>query len=415
MKRTLFWSFFSTIIPLLPLSLQAQKDQFVYAVTDSSNNGAKWTHMRKLDLKTGHFSPVNLYKAGEETDVFDTKTKKLIKPAAGTAKNTLLNAPFHFGVAAMAFDKKHNRLFFTPMLIDQLRYIDLKTSKVFYVTHQPFSNFGDLQKDEGKIITRMVIAPDGFGYALSSNGQKFIRFTTGRKSKITQLGPLIDHPSNNNISIHDRFKSYGGDMVADENGNFLLITAGNRVFFIETESRIAKYLGTLEKLPGNFTVNGMAVDANGVLLVSSATSNSNWYEVNPYTLETKPYTTASSIFKSSDLANSNFLPVKKKNNQEIVLPEVSVKSFYRNHIALFPNPVTNNRFTIQFNKIANGNYIILLTDLMGRPVQQQKMNINYKQQREFISLSSTNAKGMYLVKILNQQNKLVYTQKVLLQ
>lgn len=52
--------------------------------------------------------------------------KKEIKLQTDARWGDLLQAPFATGVAAAAFDKKHNRLYYTPMFVDQLRYIDLR-------------------------------------------------------------------------------------------------------------------------------------------------------------------------------------------------------------------------------------------------------------------------------------------------
>jgi hypothetical protein len=77
--------------------------------------------------------------------------------------------PFATNSAAMAYDKKHERLYYTPMNINQLRYIDLKdkSPKVYYFEDEPFgavTGMGDLNNQ----VTRMVIASDGNGYALSN-------------------------------------------------------------------------------------------------------------------------------------------------------------------------------------------------------------------------------------------------------
>ena len=40
--------------------------------------------------------------------------------------------PFATNSAACAYDKKHERLYYTPMGIAELRYIDLKTGKIYY-------------------------------------------------------------------------------------------------------------------------------------------------------------------------------------------------------------------------------------------------------------------------------------------
>ena len=96
--------------------------------------------------------------------VYDAITQKEVKQQPDARYGTLLATPFGTGVAAAAYDRRHNRLYFTPMFVDQLRYIDLKSMKVYYVTGQPFSNSGDMHNDQAKVITRMVIAPDGNGY-----------------------------------------------------------------------------------------------------------------------------------------------------------------------------------------------------------------------------------------------------------
>src|SRR5436189_2828650 len=107
-----------------------------------------------------------------------------------------MQAPFSTGVAAMAYDKKNNRLYFTPMFIDQLRYVDLKTMKVFYVTDLAFTGMPQKSSDQGNVVTRMVIASDGNGYAMTNDGAHLIRFTTGKKLAIADLGALVDDPSN---------------------------------------------------------------------------------------------------------------------------------------------------------------------------------------------------------------------------
>ena len=38
-----------------------------------------------------------------------------------------------------------------------------------------------MHNDEAKIVTRMVIAPDGNGYAITNDANTFIRFSTGKK------------------------------------------------------------------------------------------------------------------------------------------------------------------------------------------------------------------------------------------
>src|SRR5438552_10056504 len=193
------------------------QDRFAFAITDMNQNTANWTVLRKLDLQTGTYGDALLNGANPKLVAYDAVSKKQI-----TGSNL---SAFSTGVAAIAYDKRNNRLYYTPMFVDQLRYIDLKTMKVYYVSDQSFTSQGNMHNDEGKIITRMVIAPDGYGYAISNDGNNFIRFSTGKTTRIELLGALVDDPNNNGVSIHNRCSSYGGDMVSDDKGNLFILSA----------------------------------------------------------------------------------------------------------------------------------------------------------------------------------------------
>ena len=410
---------FATIFAT-PSEIIAQKDRFAYAITDLSKEGAGWNALRKLDLKTGEYSDVILNGTDQNVVVYDAVSKKQIDFQPDARYGNLFRAPFATGVAAAAYDRKHNRLYFTPMFIDQLRYLDLKTMKVYYVTTEIFSQWGHMHNDQGKIITRMVIAPDGNGYAISNDGNTFIRFSTGKKPAIRQLGTLIDDAANKGVSIHNSCSSYGGDMVADDQGNLFIISARNQVFKINTETRIATHLGAVKNLPAQFTVNGAVVDAEGSLLVSSAVDGSAYYVVNPKDWTAAPYAAANGIYRSSDLANSNYLSTKrnhpfKSEFQSVPLTRVAAADKFAHLIAVYPNPVTNNNITVQFNKIPNGEYIVELIDALGRSVVQKRVTVNMEDQTQSLSINKNYARGTYLVKVFDKEKQSVFTQKVLVQ
>ena len=112
--------------------------------------------------------------------------------------------PFATNSAACAYDKKHDRLYYTPMGINQLRYIDLKsnTPRIYYFEDEPFGALNG-PRDIPNQITRMVIASDGNGYALTNDANHLIRFTTKKSTVITDLGPLTDDPANGSVSVHN--------------------------------------------------------------------------------------------------------------------------------------------------------------------------------------------------------------------
>jgi hypothetical protein len=411
MKRKLRFGILSLITIFSITSLYAQADRFAYAVTDIDNKGAQWNVIRKLDLQTGEYTPVIFNGVGEGLVAFDAISKKQL--LVDDKNRMKLSKPFYSGVAAVAFDKRHNRLYFTPMFIDQLRYIDLRTMKLYYVNDQLFTGLGDWQQDQGKIVTRMVIAPDGNGYAITNDGSSFVKFTTGKKPKITKLGSLVDDPSNNGVSISSGISSYGGDMIACDDGSFYLVTARNNVFTINPETKVAKHLGAIQNLPKNFTVNGMVVNDEGALLVSSAVDASGWYVVDPVSLEAKPYKAAASVFRSSDLANSNILAFSKKFTFIPVIAQQQVK--YSNRVQVYPNPVRANVFKLEFTNLSKGAYTVELVDIAGRQVLQQKINLSFKEQVQNFNLSPAQAKGIYMVKVLDLNKKAVFEQKIIVQ
>jgi hypothetical protein len=417
MRRALPFAVLSATL-LISSGLWAQNDHFAYAITDVSKEGAGWNSLRRIDLQTGQYSDILLNGTNNKTIVFDALSKKQLTLQPDAKYGTMLQSPFATGVAAAAYDKKHNRLYFTPMFVDQLRYIDLKTMKVYYVSGQAFTQSGSMHNDEGKIITRMVIAPDGYGYAISNDANTFIRFSTGKKTTtIEQLGTLVDDASNNGISIHNRCSSFGGDMISDDQGNLFILTARNSVFTVNTKNKVAKYIGNITGLEQNFTVNGAVVDGDGKLLVSSAVDGSTYYIVNPADWKASPYKSASSVFRSSDLANSNFLAsartVKPVNSE--IQRLVRTEEKYAKEISVYPNPVTTSVIKLQFNKVPAGNYTVELRDVLGRTVTQKKISVEAENQTQEIKFDRRNANGVYMVKVFDGTNQSVFTQKLVVQ
>ena len=418
MRRNLPQLLSAAFVLIATSSLFAQHDHFAYAITDVSKQGAGWNVLRKLDLETGQYSDVLLNGTDQNFTVYDAVSKKQLTILPDAKYGNSLRAPFSTGVAAAAYDKKHNRLYFTPMFIDQLRYLDLSNMKMYYVTGA-FTQMGNMHNDEAKIITRMVIAPDGNGYAISNDGNTFIRFSTGKKPNIVQLGALVDDASNNNTSIHNRCSSFGGDMIADDKGNLFILSARNHVFKVNVETKVTTFLGVIKNLPSNFTVNGAVVDADGSLLVSSAVDNSAYYIVNPKSWIAAPLQLANGVYRSSDLANSNFLSTRpqliKPELQNVQLTRTPAADKFAKRISVYPNPVTNDNITLQFNKVPNGDYVIELTDVLGRSVLQKRITINNEDQTHSLSISRNSARGTYLVKVFDKESQSVFTKKVLVQ
>ena len=412
MKRALPISIFSTLVLISFSSAQAQHDRFAYAVTDVTKEGSGWNALRKLDLQTGAYSSFFFDGTDQKTEAYDAVNKKKVAVKEDSRYGLYFQAPFSTGVAAMAYDKKHDRLYFTPMFIDQLRYLDLKTMKLYEVTDEAFTGLGTMHNDEAKCVTRMVIAPDGTGYALTNDANNFVRFSTGKKPSITSMGALVDDPANKNISVHNRCTSFGGDMVADDAGNLYILSARNQVFKVNTNTKVATHLGPITNLPPAFTVNGAVVDADGSLLVCSAVDASSYYVVDATTWKALPYQMSGDVYRASDLANSNYLNFSKESPS---IETVVARRAISNNIQLYPNPVVGRQLTFQFSKVPVGDYLLQITDAMGRKVEERKLVIQSESETQNVPLTASHANGFYLVKIWSSNKKSVFEQKVMIQ
>ena len=413
-----FFSLFSGAFLLTSALFAQQGDRFAYAITDVQQGGANWSFLRKINLQNGAFSEVLLNGTDASFLAFNATTKKQFETPLQDARfGTYTNAAFATGVAALAYDKKNNRLYYTPMFIDQLRYIDLKTMKVYYVTDQAFTGKPVKSSDQGNIVTRMVIASDGYGYAMTNDATQLIRFTTGKNLSITDLGTIADDQANKGVSIHNSCSSYGGDIIADDAGNLFVFSARNQVFKINLETKVATHLGTISGLPNGFTVNGAAVTNDNKVLVSSAMLASSYFTVDMRSLSATPYTIAGTVWQSSDLANGNLLNTgtqAKGNTVELISRNTEPNSG-DGKIAIFPNPVTNNQFAIQFNELEAGQYTIQVTDVMGRQVLQQIVSVAGEKQTQTVRLNASSSKGVYLVKVTDHANRSVYNTKIVVQ
>jgi hypothetical protein len=369
-----------------------------------------------------------------------TLTTKRTEATTKTNQRVIINKirvskdqPFATNSAACAFDKKHDRLYYTPMSINQLRYIDLKakTPAVFYFEEDAFGTVKG-SGDVANQITRMVIAGDGNGYALTNNADQLIQFTTDKKPVITNLGSLTDDAGNGKFSVRSS-TAYGGDMVADKSGNLYLITANRRVYKISIESRVADYLGSIKGLPEGYTTNGAIVEKDNFIVVSSSTATNGYYKFDIESLQAEKISQNNSVFNASDLANANLLNTKKKKENKIpeeTKKETLVKEDLLNNaveksirsdigvasrMTVYPNPITNFVARLSLTNYPEGRYEVQLVDLNGKQLNRKIVQINNKTQQLEFKLPTQLAKGTYLVRIINAVDQSMNTEKIIVQ
>ncbi len=466
------------VMTALITSTHAQKkEQKItgYAITAAEKGGKSWKEVRLVDISSGE-ELKSIYQSNGEMEALNARTGKPVlkkESPSKTVTNTYMattipnperkvvnldqeltkmeshgrihmdrvvmvkyrmeaaDQPFSTSSAAMAYDKKHERLYYTPMGINQLRYIDLKAKspKLYYFEDEPFGQVKGMG-DVANQITRMVIASDGNGYALTNDANHLIRFTTGKKPVITDLGALTDDAGNGDHSVHGS-RMYGGDMIADASGNLFLITASRYVFNINIESKTAKHLGAVKGLPQGFSTNGAMVEEGSKVIIASSQSTAGYYRFDLNSLQAEKVSGASEVFNASDLANGNlaFEKKKKEKKKEEVIPgtkppvvaaDAARKSPVqeasgKNNISVFPNPVTNGVVRVSFDNQPAGRYQVQLLDVSGKLISAKEVTISSDVQLEELRMPELSVRGNYFIKVFSESNKVSMTSKIVVQ
>jgi hypothetical protein len=387
----------------------AQFASKTYAITGKANNAFFWADIKQVDINSGKVNKT-LFEA-DKTAFKMSDADKTVVASKGIPQN-----PTGLGVAACAFDTRHNRLYFATMHYADIRFLDLDKPDANFTTVKKSviatGNYTTLQPEENH-ITRMVIAADGNGYALSNDANHLLRFGTGKTPVVEDLGNLIDAENSQAISIHNKCTSWGGDMVADAFGKLVIISANHNVFSVDVNSRLVSYTGAITGLPGNFTTNGAAVDDDGNLVVSSANVFDGLYKVNIKTLAATKVPGVEPAFNASDLANGNMLSQKEANDltrfdiiKPVTAPAVADARVY-------PNPLTSSQFNVSFEGQPAGKYTIVVSDIAGKALQSKVVFIGKSGQVESVRLANKTARGMYLVKVLSESKQQVLSEKIM--
>jgi len=405
----------------------AQVSKKTFLISAGSSAPLTYNHITSIDVNAG--------KALD--DMFDTKKKYSIRNNGYTSyqkcddKNQptgadTLKLPVGGGVACLAFDAQSNRLFYVPLQLSELRYMDLKESEPSFtcLSNQSINLLHNVNDVAGQ-ITRMAIGGDGVGYALSNDGEHLIKFTTQGTPVIQDLGVLIDNPQNQ-VLVRSSCTSWGGDMVCAADGSLYLIALHNHIFHISLPSKKCDYVGMIKNLPAEFTSNGASVDENGDLLISCGmTYGKNFspiYKVKWPSLEATAVDThnISGLGNIADMASSNLLFQKAavKNNETTSVSFAEALETDNNipNISVFPNPVSHGKFQIRTSNMKEkGEYSVILLDVNGKAIMQAKMNLTTKTNTNSFTFPAQHAKGVYFVQVVDTFNRTIYSQQLIVE
>ena len=410
-----------TVLIAASFATNAQTNNKGFAITGDGNKDFMWMNIRQIDLSTGKVTKTIFQRSKTNFSMLNVDSKKTVDQTAFVDANIYNPSqyPTSSFVAAAAYDRRTDKLFFIPMRIGELRWMDANVKNdapQFYSIAIP-GYVPSAGGDEANNITRMVLASDGYGYAATNDGNHLYKFTTGKKPSVTDLGALIDGEENKALSVHNKCSSWGGDMIADAFGKLYIISANKNIFVIDINSRITSFKGTITGLPNNYTTNGAAVDADGNIILCSATAFDGYYKLVMSDFSAVKMEGSDIIYNASDLASGNLLLQKeadqaRSSSLSKLIPTKSSSDLYQNSI--YPNPVVNNTFKVLLDGNHKGAYTVIISDLAGRALQSTKVGLVKGQQSQQITLQNRPVKGTYIVKVVDEKNNEILSDKVII-
>lgn len=257
----------------------------------SPGDGLFYRYIKTLDKTNGTGGSI----------IYDGQNGQCYDAVSGT----LLGTTLMDYVAAIAYDKNTNRIYFVNNYAtnpaQDLCYIDLNASPV---CARRFTGY-PLEPNTSNSINRMTFASDGFGYAVTSHGDDLIRFSINTITGlpiITQLGPLINDAVN---GANDVLAETGGDLFGDGSGKLYLIANSSRLYKINPATRITTFLGSINPSPASSS-NSIAIDPAGNVYIGG--SYQDVYQVNLATMGGTSLTGGSTtnVWTSGDFTSCGF-------------------------------------------------------------------------------------------------------------
>ena len=110
----------------------AQNANRGYAITGDGNKDYMWMNIREVDLSTGQVTKTLFQHGKTNYTVTDALTKITTDGKAINPENFYSPSQFPTAtmVAAAAYDRRTNKLFFTPMRMGELRWMDMSLSLI---------------------------------------------------------------------------------------------------------------------------------------------------------------------------------------------------------------------------------------------------------------------------------------------
>lgn len=381
MKKSLF------TLAMLAFSVSSFAQNDIFALTGKSTQTITFQDFRSVDTRNG-ISGATYLTSNDTPNVFSSV---LNKPVSEDKKS--YNNAQSVSMAALAVDSR-NHLIYMPLYSTNIYALDMKTKEITLLENHSAKNTAC---NLGSQFTRMATGADGNVYAVSNSGSQFLKISNENgKYSVVDLGEIKDDAKNGKNSLKVMNIGFGGDMIADSDNNFYLFSASGNVFKVSASTLNAEFIGKINGLPENYSLNGAAVDSEGNIVVASA-KGGNFYTIDLEKFQAEPLSSKLNM-PVYDLASSYLLKGKK-----------SVPVFAQNEI--YPTNVTENFINIRLNNESKGNVKVQVYNTAGSLVQSQTYN-NAGNSEQRIDLNNP-VSGVYVVKVSKENGKQILTKKIL--
>lgn len=383
MKKHLFPLF------LLLIGANASAQQDFFALVGKETPNIIFNDFRAIDPANGN--------SGEKIFTADSPARVFSQTRNGAVtedKNTYNNAQA-MNMATLAYDS-YNNLVYMPMFSSNIYILNAKSREITLVEN----NVARVTScDINSHFTRMATGYDGSIYAINNAGTQFLKISKkGNQYTVNDLGIITDDVSNGKSSFSIMETGFGGDMIADAEGNFYVFSASGNVFKIVTKELKARFIGKISGIPDNYSVNGSAVNSKGNIVIASA-KGGPLYEVDLNTLQAKQLPGEQNLH-IYDLASKYFA------NDRAALGNVFA------NIDIYPTRVDEKLININVNdKSVKGSVKLNIFDLSGKNVLTQFLSVKDGFSRQQVYLRNL-VSGAYLVNITDESGKVLLNKKI---
>ncbi|WP_374458695.1 T9SS type A sorting domain-containing protein [Chryseobacterium taeanense] len=376
---------------LVLIGINASAQQDFFALVGKDTPSIIFNDFRAIDAANG-ISGEKIFTADSPAKVFSQSRNGSITED----KNTYNNAQA-INMATLAYDSFNNNLVYMPMFSSNIYVLNAKSKEITLVEN---SVIRVTSCDINSHVTRMATGADGNIYAINNAGTQFLQISKkGNQYVVNDLGIIKDDASNGKNSFTTIETGFGGDMIADADGNFYVFSAAGNVFKVSTKELKAKFVGKISGILDNYSVNGSAVNSNGRVVIASA-KGAPMYEVDLNTLQAKQLPGEQNLH-IYDLASKYLVNDKAISNNVFA------------NIDIYPTRVDENLINVNINdKDIKGNIKLNIFDLSGKNVMNQNLSVKNGSLNQQIYLKNL-VSGAYLINITDSSGKVLLNKKIL--